>query len=92
MHIQVTQTATGEFSVEFASIQDVKTTLREIEEEGVETPLAFIPLSDDDSAVKAFAAIAELAVNSSNGNVPLENILKNLFEIGVSVGRKHPQI
>ena len=92
MHIQVTQTANGEYSVAFASIPDVKTAIREIEDEGVETPLAFIPLSDDDSAVKAFAAIAELAVNSSNGNVPLEDIMKNLFEIGVSVGRKCPQI
>ena len=92
MHIQVTQMASGEFSVAFSSIADTKTFLREIEEEGAETPIAFIPLSDEDFAVKAFAAIASLAVNSSNGNVPLEDLMKNLFEIGVSVGRKCPQI
>ena len=92
MHIQVTQTKSGEYSVAFVSIQDVKTTLHEIEDEGEEMPIAFIPLDEDDSSVKAFAAIAELAVDSSkNGNVPLEDIMKNLFEIGVSVGRKCSQ-
>lgn len=92
MHIQITQTKSGEYCVAFASIPDVQTALREIEDEGVETPIAFIPLSGDDSAIQAFAAIAGLAVNSSNGNVPLEDIMKNLFEIGVSVGKKCPQI
>lgn len=92
MHIQVTQVASGGYSVAFVSIHDVKTTLREIEDEGNETPIAFIPLNEDDSSVKAFAAIAELAVNSSkDGNVLLEDIMKNLFEIGVNVGRKSPQ-